>query len=65
MLSRFGSMLEDAPGPADLLPGLAAAIQRGLGLRWARVRLDLVAANGSLAPAGAAGLGAVTRPSRR
>ena len=58
MLSRFGSMLEDAPGPADLLPALAAAVQRGLGLQWARVRLDLVAANGSLEPAGAAGIGA-------
>jgi len=58
VLTRFGSMLEDAPGPADLLPALAAAIQRGLGLQWARVRLDLVAANGSLEPAGAAGIGA-------
>ncbi len=58
VLSRFGSMLEDAPGPADLLPALAAAVQRGLGLQWARVRLDLVAANGSLEPAGAAGIGA-------
>jgi signal transduction histidine kinase len=58
VLTRFGSMLEDAPGPADLLPALAAAVQRGLGLQWARVRLDLVAANGSLEPAGAAGIGA-------
>jgi signal transduction histidine kinase len=58
VLSRFGAMLEDSPGPADLLPALAAATQRGLGLRWARVRLDLVAANGSLEPAGAAGIGA-------
>jgi signal transduction histidine kinase len=58
VLSRFGSMLEDALGPADLLPALAAAVQRGLGLRWARVRLDLVAANGSLESAGAAGIGA-------
>jgi signal transduction histidine kinase len=58
VLSRFGSLLEDAPGPADLLPALATAVQRGLGLQWARVRLDLVAANGSLEPAGAAGIGA-------
>ena len=57
VLSRFGSMLENAPGPADLLPALADTIQRGLGLRWARVRLDLVAANGSLEPVGAAGIG--------
>jgi signal transduction histidine kinase len=58
VLTRFGSMLEDAPGPADLLPALASAVQRGLGLQWARVRLDLVAANGSLESAGAAGIGA-------
>jgi len=47
LLSRFGSMLEASPGPADLLPKLADAIRRGLGLQWARVRLDLAAVGGS------------------
>jgi signal transduction histidine kinase len=56
VLTRFGSMLETSPGPADLLPRLAAAIRDGLGLQWARVRLDLTAAGGSLPTAGAAGL---------
>jgi signal transduction histidine kinase len=56
LLSRFGSMLEDAPGPADLLPELADAIRRGLGLQWARVRIDLTAVDGSLPVAGAAGI---------
>src|SRR5262249_54086349 len=50
-----GAMLETSPGPADLLPRLAAAIRDGLGLQWARVRLDLPA-DGSLPTAGAAGL---------
>ena len=56
VLTRFGSMLETSPGTADLLPRLAAAIRDGLGLQWARVRLDLAAAGGSLPTAGAAGL---------
>ena len=56
VLSRFGSTLEAAPGPADMLPRLADAIRRGLGLQWARVHLDLAA--GGPAPAvGAAGIG--------
>jgi signal transduction histidine kinase len=55
VLTRFGAMLETSPGPADLLPRLAAAIRDGLGLQWARVRLDLPA-GGSLPTAGAAGL---------
>jgi signal transduction histidine kinase len=55
VLTRFGSMLETSPGPADLLPRLAAAIRDGLGLRWARVRLD-VAASAEMPTAGAAGI---------
>jgi signal transduction histidine kinase len=56
VLTRFGAMLETSPGPADLLPRLAAAIRDGLGLRWARVQLDLATAGGSRPAAGAAGL---------
>jgi signal transduction histidine kinase len=56
VLTRFGSMLETSPGPADLLPRLAAAIRDGLGLRWAQVQLDLATAGGSRPTAGAAGL---------
>jgi len=56
VLTRFGAMLESSPGPADLLPRLAAAIRDGLGLQWARVRLDVEAAGGSLPMTGAAGL---------
>jgi signal transduction histidine kinase len=56
VLTRFGSMLEASPGPADLLPRLAAAIRQGLGLRWARVRLDVTTAGGSLPAVGAAGI---------
>jgi signal transduction histidine kinase len=56
VLTRFGAMLETSPGPADLLPRLAAAIRDGLGLRWARVRLDFEAAGGSLPMTAAAGL---------
>jgi signal transduction histidine kinase len=56
VLTRFGAMLETSPGPADLLPRLAAAIRDGLGLLWARVRLNLTPADGSLPMTGAAGL---------
>ena len=56
VLTRFGSMLETSPGPADLLPRLAVAIRDGLGLQWARVRLDLVSADSSLPTAGTAGI---------
>ena len=55
VLSRFGSTLEAAPGTTDLLPRLADAIRRGLGLQWARVRLDL-GAGGSPSTVGAAGI---------
>jgi signal transduction histidine kinase len=41
VITRFGAMLEAAPGPDDLLPRLADAIRQGLGVQWARVRLDL------------------------
>jgi signal transduction histidine kinase len=57
VLSRFGSMLAAAPGPADMLPRLADAIRRGLDLQWARVRLDLASAGDCLPTAGAAGIG--------
>jgi signal transduction histidine kinase len=40
VITRFGTLLESSPGPADLLPRLAAAIREGLALRWVRVRLD-------------------------
>lgn len=56
LIARFGSMLETSPGPADLLPRLAAAIRDGLGLRWATVRLDLGVADGCLPTVGAAGI---------
>jgi signal transduction histidine kinase len=56
VLTRFGSMLETSPGPSDLLPRLAVAVRDGLGLQWARVRLDLVPADTSLPTAGAAGI---------
>jgi signal transduction histidine kinase len=63
VLTRFGAMLETSPGPADLLPRLAAAVCDGLGLTWARVRLDLPAAmpgadeaHGGMPAAGAAGI---------
>jgi signal transduction histidine kinase len=44
VITRFGTLLESTPGPADLLPRLAAAIREGLALRWVRVRLDLTPA---------------------
>jgi signal transduction histidine kinase len=56
VLARFGSTLETSPGPAELLPRLAAAIRDGLGLQWARVRLDITPTGGSLPTAGAAGV---------
>ena len=56
VLSRFGSTLEAAPGTTDLLPRLADAIRRGLGLQWARVRLDLAGTGGSPSTVGAAGI---------
>ncbi|GIH92928.1 histidine kinase [Planobispora siamensis] len=40
LLSRFGTALERAPGPAGLLRELAETVRRGLNLTWARVRLD-------------------------
>jgi signal transduction histidine kinase len=56
LIARFGSMLETSPGPDDLLPRLAAAIREGLGLQWARVRLDLAVAGGDLPTVGTAGI---------
>ena len=54
VLARFGATLESSPGPAELLPELADVVRHGLGLRWARVVLDLP---GSAPHAGAAGAG--------
>jgi signal transduction histidine kinase len=64
LIARFGSMLETSPGPADLLPRLAAAIRDGLGLQWARVGLDLAVAGGCLPTSSAAGIdpGEVAEP---
>jgi signal transduction histidine kinase len=56
VLSRFGATLESSPGPTELLPELADAVRNGLGLRWARVRLDPAEAS-DVPPAGAAGIG--------
>ena len=56
VLARFGGLLEAASGPADLVPELADAIRRGLHLRWARVRLDVAALDGTPLAAGAAGI---------
>ncbi len=50
VITRFGTLLESSPGPADLLPRLAAAIREGLALRWVRVRLDLAPAGLSALP---------------
>jgi signal transduction histidine kinase len=52
VITRFGTLLESAPGPADLLPRLAAAIREGLALRWVRVRLDLADVDGAVAASG-------------
>src|SRR5262249_57359011 len=57
VLTRFGSMLETSPGPADLLRRLAAVIRQGLGLEWALVRLDVTTAGGALPAVRAAGVG--------
>jgi signal transduction histidine kinase len=46
VITRFGTLLESSPGPADLLPRLAAAIREGLALRWVRVRLELAGSVG-------------------
>ncbi len=44
VITRFGTLLETSPGPADLLPRLVVAIREGLALRWVRVRLDVTPA---------------------
>jgi signal transduction histidine kinase len=41
VLARFGAALASAPGSADLLTAMAAAVGDGLALTWVRVRLDL------------------------
>jgi signal transduction histidine kinase len=56
VLTRFGALLVTSPGSVDLLPRLAGAVRQGLGLRWARVRLDLDPALGPLPPVGADGI---------
>ncbi len=40
VLTSFGAALESAPGPAELLTALAAAVREGLGLDWVRVTLE-------------------------
>jgi signal transduction histidine kinase len=57
VLARFGTTLETAPGPAELLPELADVVRHGLGLRWVRVVLDPAHAGGT-ALVGAAGIDA-------
>ena len=57
VLTRFGAMLETSPRPADLRrPGSPRQYATGWACRWARVRLDLTTAGGSLPTACAAGL---------
>jgi signal transduction histidine kinase len=55
VITRFGALLESAPGPDDLLGRLAGAIREGLALRWVRVRLDLAVPADPAGPAGQAG----------
>ncbi len=40
VVTRFGAALEETGSLDDLLPHLAETARRGLGLHWARVRLD-------------------------
>ena len=40
VLTRFGTALQAAPSPAELLPTLAAAVRDGLRLDWVRVTLE-------------------------
>lgn len=40
LISRLGAALEDTVELESLLPRMAGTLQDGLGLRWARVRLD-------------------------
>ena len=56
-LTRFGETLEDAFDVGALAPRIAAAVREGLGLRWARVSLDLHGDGTVLERAGAAGIG--------
>jgi signal transduction histidine kinase len=56
VITRFGALLESAPGPDDLLGRLAGAIREGLALRWVRVRLDLAVPAGQAGPVAAAGV---------
>jgi signal transduction histidine kinase len=46
VLTRFGAAMSASYAPAELLPRLAAAVRHGLGLRWARVALDVTPAPG-------------------
>ncbi|MGQ0671088.1 MAG: histidine kinase [Actinomycetota bacterium] len=56
-LSRFGETLEHAFDVGELAPRIATAVREGLGLRWARIVLDLHGDGQLLEPAGAAGIG--------
>src|SRR5262249_3024351 len=40
LLTRLGAVLEGAPDIQDVLPRLTQTVRVGLGLRWARVRLE-------------------------
>jgi signal transduction histidine kinase len=40
LISRLGTALEDTVGLESLLPRMADTLQEGLGVRWARVRLE-------------------------
>jgi signal transduction histidine kinase len=51
VLARFGTVLESAPEPRELLPTLAETVRQGLGLTWVRVRLDVPADPASTAEA--------------
>lgn len=40
VVARLGATLADAVDLDDLVPGMEAAIRQGLGVEWARIRLD-------------------------
>jgi signal transduction histidine kinase len=54
LLSRFGETLESAFDVRQLAPRIATAVREGIGVRWARVSLQLT--DGLVRPAGAAGI---------
>lgn len=50
LISRLGAALEETVELESLLPRMADALQEGLGLRWARVRLEPVSPVGDEEP---------------